>query len=35
MDRANAPESATNGGFCGLVRKYWDYYPTIPIDCLR
>jgi hypothetical protein len=35
MDRVLWSESTTNGGFREEVLKYWDYYPRIPIDCLK
>ena len=28
-------KSTSNSGFGVTVLKYWDYYATIPIDCLK
>ena len=35
MDRVSDGENTTNSGFWEGVLKYWDYYPRIPIDCLK
>jgi len=35
MGRVLDGENTTNSGFRVGVLKYWDYYPRIPIDCLK